>query len=374
MKALLLSALLLGGGWCLARAPAMPAPDESCADGPVPVVWPLGDDGFRPRRLYDSHGQFLDVLHVPNSAFLHQGIDIGACPGEVVYAVEAGKVVYIGGSTDPGADSRHLFVADADDPSASWLYQHLDEIWVGEDAEVVRDQALGTVASFDAAPHFTHVHLQRCVLPGGVGAWLSNRRDGGDPMRWLAARADPQRPEVLPVPASVASAPRLRFFVDGSDVERAEDELAGETLDVVARVRDLFPGDAPLDCTDSPCSMGSSEVDVTPARISFQVLVLEEDPGFPGSPRAVGSSVYSNVIDLSGPLLNPSGAAASVFFAGSKADYDAEREFHVVLTHCLDGTDKPWHVDDGGALLLQLVLEDASGNVAVHELALDLTP
>lgn len=386
MRTHVLLTAFLCGGCCIALTLGPRRSDVDCSDGPAPVVWPLGDDGFQTRRLYDSHGQFLDIQKTVDSAYLHAGIDIAACPGEVVYAVQAGKVVYVGGSTEPGTDSRHLFIVDDDDPTSAWLYQHLEEIWVddGEDdgdaSEVERDQALGTVASYDAAPHFTHVHLQRCVLKNGGTNWLSHRKDGGDPLGWLASHADPEAPQILPVPASNPSAPHLRFFADNDPMldlgtqELGTHELAGATVDVVARIRDLFPGEVSLDCSPSPCATASSVVDITPCRITLQILLTKEDPKFQGSPRAIGTVVYSNVIDLSAPMLRPADAAEDLYSTASFAEYAADREFHLILTHCLDGSDKPWTVGSDGALLLQLVLEDASGNVDVHEMPLDFAP
>ena len=52
--------------------------------------WPLGPDGTIPRALYSTHVQFWSV----SGDFLHQGIDISACPREPVFAVEDGTVVY----------------------------------------------------------------------------------------------------------------------------------------------------------------------------------------------------------------------------------------------------------------------------------------
>lgn len=375
MKRVALFPLILVLGWWLARASGSPQDDAVCKDGPVPVVWPVGNDGFQPRRLYTSHAQYLDIdlASLPRNRFLHTGIDIGACPGEVVYAVEDGWVFRVGGSDDPGTDTTQLFIVDSDEPHAMWIYQHLDEVWVGANAEVKRDQALGTVATFDVAPHFTHLHLQRCVLPGGIGDWLADRKDGGDPLRWLASRADPEAPEILPMPASDPTAPRLRFFDQVTTLEKTPDELPGLTVDVVASLRDLFPGPVPLNCPGL-CGSGSSEFDTMPGRVTFQVVLIEEDPGYAGSPRTMGTTVYSNVIDMTQPLWKSVDPAVVLFREDSVANYDDPREFQLVLTHCLDGDDKPWTVPSGGALLLQLVLEDAAGNVDVHEQLLDLSP
>src|SRR5688572_16982340 len=105
------------------------APDSLCLDGAVPVVWPLGDSGFVAQRLLNSHGQYLQFdADLP---FVHEGVDIAACPGDPVYAVETGTVDLI--SDDGGLGYAYLLVRDDDEPALGWKYMHLKNIVVEED-------------------------------------------------------------------------------------------------------------------------------------------------------------------------------------------------------------------------------------------------
>jgi hypothetical protein len=358
--------MLALGAWKSSSTTVSPAP-QVCDEGPVPVVWPIGPDGFVARRLYDSHGQFLDLTG--SDPFIHRGVDVAACVDDVVYAVEAGVVEYV--YEDVGGDASQLYVSDSVDGSLGWYYMHLDKIYVVEGDTVHRDQALGTVVEFDDYTGFDHVHLQRVTPWSEADGWSGEITDAGNPLSWLVSRADGKAPAVLPHPAPMPPGVHFRFFEDGGSSAVLPVSLSGKKVDVVVNVRELFPGAGAPACSTSTCAPVAMVHEIMPMRLSFGIFEIEDDPAGSGFPRKVVDEVFHNVIDLTQPFTSETELAGYVYRDGSIGNY-TERLFLVDLTHCQTDGVGSFEFKKAGDYLLQVVLEDASGNVGVRSITVDI--
>lgn len=358
--------------------------DGLCEDGSIPVVWPLGATGFEPQRLLDSHGQFLQFGS--DLAYVHEGIDIAACVGDEVYAVEDGTVDYV--SDDGGKGWGYILVRDTDEPTLGWKYMHLTDIAVdtGAKKQVLRDQFLGRVVEFPDATGFDHLHLERMAVKSGASKLDLTSKNGGDPLPLLAARADASPPRRLPFGAPHPTAAGFLFYEISSGTLLGPGDLSGREVEIVARVSEMFPGVGAPACaaSSSACSGTSVPMEVTPRRISLGIFHQLEDPSGTIFPRTRLEKVFHNVIDLTIPvrdIADPSWSsttledaeafAAHVYHEDSQGDY-AERNFLVKLTRCpIDGSGT-FEFDESGEYLLQLVLEDSSGNVDRFERVIDV--
>ena len=91
----------------LVTQPAPPAPAQGGAGAEADLVWPLGLNGYEPRILYNTAGQWVDV----DGPKWHQGIDLGAKPLEYVFAVEDGTVVATDLVEDPADQFQCVVVS-----------------------------------------------------------------------------------------------------------------------------------------------------------------------------------------------------------------------------------------------------------------------
>jgi hypothetical protein len=331
----------------------------------VPVTWPLGPTGFEPRMLYDSHGQFLKF---GSTAYVHRGIDLAACTGDIAYASEAGRVVYV--QYTLGDDANLVVVADADEADVGWQYMHLSEVFVEKGETVLRDQALGSVARYKAYAGYDHLHFQR-MQPGTTsGDWTPSHADAGNPLLWLAARSDASAPEIQPIEVASAAPQYFAIYDDGSSTPRAPTAIAGISVDVVGNLLELFPGSGPPSCPRGACGSPVAS-GIMPMRLSFSVFRTKIVPGTEAGVRTIVEQVYNNVIDFGQPIANDIVFAKNIYRDGSVGTY-SERSFLVDLTHCPTTGVGSFKLDGGDTYMLQLVAEDASGNVAVRELAFDL--
>lgn len=356
---------------------------DECEDGPVPVVWPLGPTGFDPMPLLSSHGQFLQFS--TGSAYVHEGLDVAACVGDKVYAVEDGTVVDILDDGDKGYG--YLIIRDSDSPEFGWAYVHLADIAVDESEDkrdVLRGQFLGSVADFPAATGFNHLHLERVQAQEGKSVLDvtddESERSADDPLNWLVPRTDGSPPRRLPFGSPHPAAAGFLFFEVGSDTPLAPHELDGKDVEIVGRVSELFPGVTSPACSPiAAACAGPATMEITPRRISFGVFFEREDPSGLAIPRKRIERVFHNVIDLSlsvRDIDDPAWATATtadrialadhVYHDDSKGDY-SERYFLIQLTHCrIDGSGS-FRFAEPGEYLLQVVLEDWSGNVDMFE-------
>ena len=353
---------LVAGSWAFAPGPT-PA-DDTCTDGQVPATWPLGP-GFEPQLLYDSHGQYLNFSGKP---YVHSGIDIAACIGDIAYACEAGRVVYV--QYTLGDDANLVVVADSDEVDRGWQYMHLSEVFVKRGDAVLRDQAVGSVARYKAHAGFDHLHLQR-MQPGTTsGNWTPSHADAGNPLLLLAARSDTSAPEIQPIDASAAEVDYFSVYADGGTSARAPESIAGIAADVVGNVLELFPGSGPPSCGSTICDKPVA-TQIMPLRLSFSVFRTEDLPSGAAGVRTIVAEVYNNVIDLGQPILDATAFAENIYRDGSVGTY-SDRSFLVDLTHCPTTGVGSFTLNSSGSYLMQLVAEDASGNVAVRELAFEL--
>lgn len=362
------AAAFAGASW-LWSSMVSPAPPSVCDEGSVPIAWPVGVNGFETPRLLSSHGQYQRFG--TDTRWVHSGVDAAACVGDEVYAVEDGVVEYT--DDTPGSIYREVRIADKDEEDAGWIYQHLDAILVEEGDTVKRDQAIGTVVHFDVATGFDHVHLQRVRADGAGSSLKSGFVDDGDPLGLLAARRDGVPPRVLDFGAPVPPLVRYLFYEDDGGIESTDDlalnEVAGKSVDIVARVQDVFPGPGPLECGSSVCATVEGAHELMPRRVSFSILV----ESLSASGETTLDRKFHNVIDLTVPVIGDTGSiqlAEYVYRSDSTGDYE-EREFLVVMTNCQeDGTGSFEFAP--GTYTFQLLLEDASGNVDFLERTLDL--
>lgn len=365
------------------------AESEVCADGPVPIVWPLGPTGFEARTLLTSHGQFLqfgsDKPHV------HVGIDIAACIGDEVYAVADGVVVDM--FDDSGKGYGEVVIRDAVDPQLGWTYVHLTDIAVDtseEKRQVLRGQFIGYVADFPESTGFNHLHLERTRAESDDGSTLGSAgaiaRSADDPLNWLTPRADGAPPRRLPFGSPHPALAGYLFFEVGGGTALAPHELPGKDVEIVGRVSETFPGVATPTCDPiaAACAVSTAPMEITPKRISFGVFHETEDPSGFAFPRTRVERVFHNVIDLSLPIWGVEMPASStstteprqvladyVYRPDSKGDY-TERYFLIRLTNCQITGSGSFKFDDPGEYLLQVVLEDASGNVDMFERTVEI--
>lgn len=368
--------------------PVLASSSEVCEDGPVPVVWPLGSTGFEPRSLLTSHGQYLQFGS--GTPYVHEGIDIAACIGDEVYAVEDGTVV--GYYDDGGMGYGEVVIRDADDPKRGWYYVHLKEIAVNTTVEkrhVLRGQFLGLVADFPESTGFDHLHLERLEVEDAsddLGDAGTTPRSSDDPLNWLTPRADSSPPRRLPFGAPHPVSAGYLFFEVGADTPLTPNELAGKDVEIVARVSEMFPGALPTTCTPiaAACAGTDGPMEITPRRMSFGIFHELDDPSGASLLRSHLERVYHNVIDLSLPVKDiefPDWATSTtearqvlanyVFREDSKGDY-VERHFLIRLTSCQRKGPGSFKFESSGKYVLQVVLEDASGNTDMFERRIDV--
>lgn len=365
----LMSAAFLAGAWWTWSSMVTAAPPATCEDGPVPAAWPVGESGFDTPRLLSAHGQYQQIGSY--AAEVHRGVDVAACEDDVVYAVEDGVVDYV--YHVEGGDYNQVYIADADEVDVGWSYLHLKTIDVVEGDTVQRDQAIGTVAAFGPYTGFEHVHLERIVADTAGDSLTGSVLNAGDPLLWLAARKDGVAPKAMEFGSPVPAVARFRFFEDSSGSESATglalDELVGKKVDVIARLEEVFPGPGPSACTTSVCDAVAVAHQLVPRRISFSILLnVATESGGVNLERK-----FHNVIDLQPAVVGDTSSmnlAEYVYREDSVGTYD-EREFLVELTNCQTDGEGSFEFE-ADKYTLQLVLEDASGNVGYLERTLDL--
>lgn len=353
-----------------------PSPVRTCANGQVPIPWPLGDSGFQARRLLTSHGQYLDLplddLGDDWPPFLHRGIDLAACVGDEVYAIESGWVEDVSFGLVDGYNQ--VVIADDDEDDVGWSYLHLDTVHVEVGEFVERDQAIGTVIAFPRWGGYDHLHLQRVAPAAGAGASLFDGQiDAGNPLPMLVARADDRPPRVLapdmPVPAVVP----FRFYEDDDPSKPLlPGALDGAKVDVIARVEEVFPGTGKPFCPPIVCDGKTIAHEIMPVRISFSIFRTVPAPDGISYPATVRKREFHNVIELDRDLLYEDGPELKIYQAETVSTY-TERKFVILLTHCQDTGAGSFKFSESGEHLLQLVLEDASSNTTVREMTIDVS-
>lgn len=366
----LLISMLAGSAALVAWSSAVPAPaplDDACADKQVPITWPLGATGFEPQLLYNSHGQFLKLSDTV-AAYVHRGIDIAACVGDVVFAAEAGTVVYE--QYTWGDDQNLVVIADSDGTGVGWKYQHLADLYVKKGDTVLRDQAIGTVARFGGWAGFDHVHFQR-VSDTSSGAWTS-WTDGGNPLLPLAATSDPSEPEVFEMDTT-GGMEFFKVYDVGTDTERAPTDMLGAPVDVACNLSDLFEGSGAPICSYRLCGTDISNT-VMPMKVSFSVFRVESIPDGADGERTVVEEVFTNVIDLGASISAPSDFAKIMYRTDDSVGTYSERQFVVNVNRCPTTGDGTLELTSTGNYILQVVAQDTAGNVDVRNLSFELSP
>jgi hypothetical protein len=331
----------------LVASAAAPAPVQTLGGGGPKVLWPLGT-GHEPLQIPNAYGQFQQ--YGGSTVDYHDGIDIAAAPGESVYALEAGTVMYVDGD-HANPQGYAVAVESADRPGTGFYYVHLAPIegahWVGQAIAV--DEVLGTTVAWEAAADYDHLHL----------SLVEKRMDfdelselelpllyTGTPLLRFASAADEVEPKVL----------ELRFFKDKSTSEfvraaRDDDLHVSGAVDVVVRVEDGFLAPA----------AGEKPRPLIPYAVRLEIL------------RATtGEISYRNELVLDGRL----GRMYSVFAqtayktvgAASKGEYD-DRVFYVVVTNDPPYEDDAWDTAQSGPgeYVVRVTAYDCSGREAFAE-------
>lgn len=366
------AAMTLLGVWWAEHSKVSAASPSACEEGTVPVAWPLGETGFESQRLLSAHSQFQRFKKDDGTwgtAYVHSGVDIAACEDDPVYAVEDGVVEDL--DYVEGGLYNSVSIADLDEEDAGWFYQHLKTISVAKGDLVRRNQEIGTITRYSLHVGFEHLHLQRVRSDPGTEFDYS-MQGADDPLSYLAARSDNIPPRAMAFGDDIPEDARFLFFEDIGTEESPDhlplDEVAGKTVEIVARLRDIFPGPGPTACTTSVCDGLEVSNVIMPRRISFSILKEEEYTTSSGETAERLERIYHNVIDLTRPVYGESDAIslAKNTYRSSSVGYYDEREFLVVLTHCPEDGAGSFKFESGD-YVLQLVLEDASGNVGFLE-------
>lgn len=210
------------------------------------LPWPLGASGGPESEVLTTYGE-LERLDSNQSGSLHLGVDLGAQPGDYVYAIEAGTVRRVD-DTDPMYSG---IAVEAGSTGRGLAYWHLEPgsipFAVGDEVHV--DDVLGRVAEWTTSPGFDHLHLGRVE---GVPAepsdahWIDHHALS-DPLQELAPGWDDEPPviDLLLGPESADPLPCAFRANDptGPELGSATHPLAGD-VDVVARIWDLCAPDA----------------------------------------------------------------------------------------------------------------------------------
>jgi murein DD-endopeptidase MepM/ murein hydrolase activator NlpD len=344
------------------NAATAPPPLNPCEDARVGLVWPLGLHGYEPRKLYSTHDQFQHFP--PDDPMVHQGMDIGGCKDDWVYAAAPGKVVLV----YPAGTYSAIIVSDGDDLARGYKYQHLYDYQFGEKEEVHRDDALGKLVQFTDFTGFEHVHFQvvKAVCDHGAKScdeW-KNEVDLDNPLPLFPARMDAARPVVHDLGPDHSLPGPFLFYADGDTTTPLDPAALEGSVDVVACVIEGFPGTVVPACSSGAgCASGFS-TDVAPYRLTVCVLEAQST----SDPRKPQRVLYHNSIRLDGPALD--GALPEYYRDDGVGDYVTDRPLFV-MTHCA-AAGGAWDTSSGltgnppCALQVELVVEDTSGNVAVE--------
>jgi len=363
--ALMALAILPASGPCGAEV-------DVCDESLVPVVWPLGLERFESRRLLYSHAQFEQ--HDSFAANVHRGIDIAGSRGEYVYAVQDGIVDYC--YDDSGSGYGYLQVRDADVPDGSiglgWKYMHMKNFKVKPGKTVLRDQVLGEVAKFPKANCFDHVHLQRLIGNAPLDEYA---KDAGNALPLLPSRADGVPPQRKPFESPIPTGAGFLFYKDGTHVVAGPTPTAGTPVDIVARVAETFHGSSTPACPIAACAGPVGAPDLAPMRLSLSIFEEKVQTSTTGAPlRTKVEPVFTNTIDLRIAVKDSAeGAdlAGRIYDDESRGDYD-DRYLLVVMTNCQTSGTGAFTFASKGKYLLQLLLEDASGNATSFERRIEL--
>jgi len=318
--------------------------------------WPLGPDGDIPRALYSTHGQLWSV----SGDFLHQGIDISACPREPVFAVEAGIVVYSTfDKSNVNSESKEVIVSRGGDLLHGMRYLHLGASVVDVGDEVRRDQLIGTVVNWNAFCSYDHLHLQvvKCA-DGASSAWsVLSAEDAGNPVCQFDPATDKELPACAGLPSIHSAQPeRLLFFENESDKELEPTDLSGK-IDVVASFRDqCFTEKPSCGSSSSGCPVASS-FDVAPCKIQLTIKKLD-------SSGAVAESESFEPIffdrEISG---SDQTALAPVLYHSTSEGTYSSRDLRFVATHGARHSEDAW-APAPGLYLVQVDVWDWANNPA----------
>jgi hypothetical protein len=354
-----------------------PAPEPRGCEGLdckslVPIDWPLGLERFKPRRLLYSHGQFEQ--HDTDAANVHRGIDIAGEEGEYVYAIQEGVVDIR--YDDGGAGYGYLYVRDAELPAGSptmgWKYMHMKNFKVKPEDPVLRDQVLGELVKFPKAQCFDHLHLQRIT---GNSPLDYGSEDAGNPLPLLPSRADGIPPLRRSFESPIPPAVGFLFYDDGAYTSVGSPPTAGAAVDIVARVAENFPGAYSPSCSAAPCALPVGPPDLAPMRLSLSIFQEASQSSSGGTPaRTMLKKVFTNTIDLRVAIENSAAGAllqGNIYAEGSRGDYD-DRYLLVIMTNCQESGTGSFTFAAQSSYLLQLLLEDASGNATPFERTIDI--
>lgn len=241
---------LIGSAFAIALSCAWLVPTAVEARAAPRVItypsWPLGPDGSIARQLFSSHFQYWQWTYVGATVELvHQGVDIGGCAREPVYAVEDGTVVF-SNFRDSKADGQYkeLIVSRGVDDTRGIRYLHLGGAAVAVGDKVVKDQLIGTIVNWLQPCSFDHLHVQ--VVKPNDPNWTSGNpwpnkstTDVVNPLTVFDPTADKLQPSCSSVSSTYnsSSSVDVLFYASGGGAELDPDALQG-TIDVVASLRD----------------------------------------------------------------------------------------------------------------------------------------
>jgi Peptidase family M23 len=363
----------------LASHPA--GPPLAATVGPEPpaaasLSWPLGTDGS-PRSLYSTHGQFWFLQK--DRPYLHQGIDISACPGEPVYAVESGTVV--ASTCRPGSSYQYqtLIISRGADFANGIKYMHLGSSTVNIGDKVEAKTMIGTVIDWQVFCSYDHLHLARVTNTAGPSTvWISAfADDAGNPLSLFDCSEDKDAPFGRPLASGPASGEvDILFFENGSTTELDPSKLSGE-IDIVASVHDLcFPKQPACSSSVSACTDKPS-FEVAPFKLQVTidgplgVAAVEAAAGTAaGEPQAFES------IQFEGPVSTGLACdlAAAYYDAKKSVGWYTSRDFRFVLTHGTANAADAWKPNDGAYNVTVEAVDRNSNRVVLQALGVTVGP
>ena len=314
------------------------------------LSWPLGADGSIPRALYSTHGQYWKLGSA--DAYLHQGLDISACPREPVFAVEAGTVVHKSfASTGGDPQYQELIISRGSDFTHGIRYLHLGGSRVDVGDKVERDELIGTVVNWDVWCSYDHLHLQSYSYPErpASGVWnASYAKDDGNPIALFDPATDKELPFCNSITTTLPSgSAKILFFKNDTDTELDPADLSG-SIDVVASLHDLCFSEHPVcSSTSSGCSDKSS-FEVAPYQVTLKIRGPMPTAG--ETERATASVAEKDFDPIQLELAIGTDLEcklADIYYKSSSLGQYDQRDQRFVLTHGLYTSPGSWDPTPG---------------------------